>query len=81
MKPWVALLLAIVGGAIAAYTTVLLVGGALLGVLWLWVFGDDLWPEWAMRGLDMLIPVSGLFLWVIFGWTIWSYLKGRSPTK
>ncbi len=60
MKPGVVLLLAIVGGAIAAYTTVLLVGGALLGVLWLWVFGDDPWPRWVTTSFDILLPVVGL---------------------
>ena len=57
MKPGVVLLLAIVGGAIAAYTTVLLVGGAVLGVLWLWVFGDDPWPRWVTTSFDILLPV------------------------
>ena len=75
MKPWVALLLAIAGGAIAAYTTVLLIGGAVLGVLWLWVFGDDLWPQWAMTGLELIITVGGLVLWAIFAWIIWVQLK------
>ena len=76
MKPGVALLLAIVGGAIAAYTAILLVAGTMLGVLWLWVFGDDPWPHWAIIGLDILIPVGGLVLWAVFGWLIWSRLKG-----
>ena len=79
MKPGVVLLLAIVGGAIAAYTTVLLVGGALLGVLWLWVFGDDPWPRWVTTSFDILLPVVGLFLWVIFGWQIWLRFKGSRP--
>lgn len=80
MKPGVVLLLAIVGGAIAAYTTVLLVGGALLGVLWLWVFGDDPWPKWVTTSFDILLPIAGLFLWAIFGWQIWLRFKGSRPT-
>ena len=79
MKPGVVLLLAIVGGAIAAYTTVLLVGGALLGILWLWVFGDDPWPRWVTTSFDILLPVVGLFLWAVFGWQIWLRFKGSRP--
>ena len=75
MSRWVALLLAIVGGAIAAYTTILLVAGGLLGVGWLWVFGDDPWPHWAMDGLNLLIPIGGLILWGLFGWLIWVRLR------
>ena len=81
MSRWVALLLAIVGGAMAAYTTIVLVAGGLLGVGWLWVFGDDPWPSWAMTGLHLLIPIGGLVLWVLFGWVIWARLRShrRSP--
>ena len=81
MSRWVALLLAIVGGAIAAYTTIVLVAGGLLGVGWLWVFGDDPWPSWAMTGLHRLIPIGGLILWALFGWLIWMGLRShrRSP--
>jgi len=75
VKRWVAVLLAIIGGAIAAYTTILLLAGALLGVFWLWIFGDDPWPGWATSGFDVLIPVGGLVLWAIFGWLIWARLK------
>ena len=79
MSRWVALVLAIVGGAIAAYTTILLVAGGLLGVGWLWVFGDDPWPGWAMDGLHVFIPVGGLALWALFGFLIWFRLRGHKP--
>ena len=77
MSRWVALLLAIVCGAIAAYTTILLVAGGLLGVGWLWVFGDDPWPPWAMTGMHLLIPIGGLVLWGLFGWLIWVRLRSH----
>lgn len=80
MKLWVAILLAIVGGAIAAYTTILLIAGAMLGVLWLWVFGDDVWPTWVTKGFEILIPVGGLILWAIFGGMIWARIKRELPT-
>ena len=80
MNRWIALLLAIAGGAIAAYAAVVLVGGALLGMLWLYVFGDDPWPAWAVTALDVLIPVGGLGLWATFGWLIWSRVNGARST-
>lgn len=79
MTRWVALLLAVVGGAIAAYTTILLIAGGLLGVGWLWVFGDDPWPGWARSGLNRLIPVGGLALWALFGFLIWMRLGSHRP--
>lgn len=79
MKPWVAVLLAIVGGAIAGYTAVLLLAGFLLGVGYLWLFGDDLWPEWATRGLDLMILFGGLIFWGLFGLLIWARLRRVTP--
>ena len=47
----------------------------LVGSLWLFVFGDDVWPGWVMTTLNILIPIVGLFLWAVFGWQIWLRLK------
>ena len=79
MRRWVALLVAIVGGAIAAYTATLLAGGALMGFLWIYVFGDDPWPGWAMTAIELLLPLGGLILWAVFGWLIWSRLTAHRP--
>ena len=77
MNRWLALLLAIAGGAIAALALVVAVGGGLLGFLWLYVFGDDPWPVWAENFLNLAIPIAGLVLWAIIGWIIWRRLTGR----
>ena len=74
MNRVLALLVAIAGGAIAALGVVIVVGGGLLGMLWLYVFGDDLWPASAERFLNLAIPLAGLFLWGVFGWIIWRRL-------
>jgi hypothetical protein len=71
----IALLLAAIGGAAVALFTAMLFGGALLGVLWLFVFGDDPWPASAEIALNIALPVLGLFLWAVFGWQIWLRLR------
>lgn len=75
MNRAIAVLLALIGGAAAALFALMIFGGAFLGVLWLFVFGDDPWPEWAEAGLSIAIPLVGLFLWVVFGWQIWLRLR------
>ena len=75
MNRSIALLLAVIGGAAAALFALFLLGGGLLGVLWLFVFGDDPWPGWAEVALNIAIPLAGLFLWAVFGWQIWLRLK------
>ncbi len=76
MNRWLALLLAIIGGAMAALAITVAVGGGLLGILWLYVFGDDPWPLWAETVLNLAIPIAGLSLWAMFGWLIWRRLTG-----
>ena len=78
MNRGLALLLAIFGGAVGALAAVVAVGGGLLAFLWLYVFGDDPWPGWAMNALNLAIPIAGLLLWAMFGWFIWMRLRGRT---
>jgi hypothetical protein len=70
-----AALLAIIGGAAIALGVLMIGTGAVAGLLWIFVFGDDPWPGWAMTTLNVLIPIVGLLLWAIFGWQIWLRLK------
>ena len=60
-------------------TALALIAGGLLGVGWLWVSGDDSWPDWAMTGLNRLIPVGGLVLWALFAGFIWLKLRSHKP--
>lgn len=75
MNRFAAALLAIIGGAAVALGALMIGTGAVAGLLWIFVFGDDPWPGWAMTTLNFLIPVVGLFLWALFGWQIWLRLK------
>ena len=75
MNGAIAALLAIVGGGAVALGVLMLGTGALGGFLWIFVFGDDPWPGWAMTMLNILIPILGLFLWAVFGWQIWLRLR------
>ena len=75
MNRFPAALLAIIGGAAIALGVLMIGTGAVAGLLWIFVFGDDPWPGWAMTTLNVLIPIVGLLLWAIFGWQIWLRLK------
>ena len=77
MSRWLALLIAIVGGAVLGYLMVLAIGGALLGFLWLYVFGDDPWPEWSDYVLGTAIILGGLACWAFCGWVIWKLIKPK----
>jgi len=75
VKPWLAIVLAVVGGAIGAWAAIILIFGALYGALWIYVFGDDPWPEWVNPAVGVAIPVVGIALWIVMARAIWSRLK------
>ena len=78
MNRWVVLLMAIVGGAIAAWGATLGFAGALGGFLWIFVFGDDPWPTWTNYAGGIAAFAVGAATWVIVGRAIW--LRFRSAT-
>jgi hypothetical protein len=71
---WLILLLAIIGGAAGALAILLTGTVFLMGVLWLFVFGDDPWPGWVEPVLNLAIPIIGLLLAGSIGWSIWQRL-------
>jgi hypothetical protein len=73
----IAILLAIIGGAAVALAAVMALVAILYGFLWIFVFGDDPWPGWVDGSLNIIIPLIGLALWAIAGWSIWLRLTAR----
>jgi hypothetical protein len=70
----IALLLAVIGGAAVALALSMFGTAAIVGVLWIFVFGDDPWPGWVEPALNIAIPLVGLGLWALSSWAIWSRL-------
>jgi hypothetical protein len=75
---WLALLLAVIGGAIAAWVATLVFVGAGWGILWIFVFGDDSWPKWVEPLFTVLMMVFAVAAWVKFGRAIWMQLRPQS---
>lgn len=74
MKRWLALLIAIVGGAALAFALTLGATAVIAGFLWIYVFGDDPWPDAANTVLNIAIPVLGLAAWGFFCWVLYRNL-------
>ncbi|HVH38264.1 MAG TPA: hypothetical protein VM757_06725 [Sphingomicrobium sp.] len=77
MNRWLGLAISVIGGAVIAYAMLLVVGGAVLGIFWLYVFGDDPWPEWSNYVLGTAIVLGGFAAWIWGARTIWRHLKRR----
>ena len=52
---------------------------ALTGLLWLYVFGDNLWPAYTEPVLATLFILSVLFLWIVF--IVLGFFIGRRLEK
>ena len=78
MNRWAALIAAVIGGGAAAFAVTIGATAVIAGVLWLYVFGDDPWPESANIALNIAIPVFGLAAWAGFGWLIYRTLRKRA---
>jgi hypothetical protein len=59
------LLFGIPGFFVAGITSVVLFG-ALAGVLWLFIFGDNPWPDSMQKILPVLLVLTFLIVWVAF---------------
>ena len=77
MNRWLALLIAIVGGGAAALAVLVAFVPALYGLLWIFVFGDDSWPDWVDKVSNIAVPLIALAIWAIAGWLIWKRLAAR----
>jgi hypothetical protein len=76
---WLALGLAVIGGALIA---LIIVGGftaVLMGALWIFVFGDDPWPGWVETVLNLLLPIVALAVWFFEARHIFLRLTRESP--
>ena len=75
MSRWLALLLAIVGGAMAAFVAIVAFVGVTAGVLWIYVFGDDPWPAWVDPVMGAAMLAVGAAVWFVMARLIWKRLS------
>jgi len=74
---WLALVLALFGGALAAWFGAMGAFAMLYGVLWIFVFGDSPWPDWVDAVLPVLLLVFAAGVFLVTAWLIWRNLRGR----
>jgi len=44
---------------------------ALAGVAWIFIFGDDPWPEWSNEAIMTIALICAVFVGISTGWSIW----------
>jgi hypothetical protein len=76
---WLALLIAVVGGAAVGYAALVFLANALAEIGWVQTFVEKPWPAWTDPLVGAAIIIVGLLLWLMSGWFIWSRLRA-GPT-
>jgi hypothetical protein len=77
VNPIAALVIAIVGGAVAAFAAALIFVGVGYGILWIYVFGDNSWPAWVDPTMNALLLIFALGVWLVVAWRIFKRLNDR----
>jgi len=71
---WLALAVAIVAGAAAAFAAAIAFVSVVYGALWIYVFGDNSWPAWVDPVAGGLMLAFAFGTWVVVAWRVWRSL-------
>lgn len=65
----IGLLLRVLLASAAAVVTAVMAGSMALGVMWLYIFGDDPWPAWSETAITGIALLAGIatFAGVLYG--------------
>ena len=77
MNRWLALAIAIVAGGVAAFAAAIAFVGVVWGSLWIFVFGDNSWPDWVQPVVGGLLLAFAFTVWILVAWRLWRTL-GRT---
>jgi hypothetical protein len=78
-KRYVYALLLGIPGLFIAGTLAILAFGALAGILWLYVYGDNPWPSYVEPLTSILFVLAVLVLWIVF--IVLGYVVGKRLEK
>ena len=73
MPRWARILLTIVAAGIGVYGGLIVVGGGATGIAWLFLFGDDPWPNWSGIVIPLVGLVGAVFGAISFGLAAWRW--------
>jgi hypothetical protein len=78
-KRYIYILLFGIPGLFVAGVISIILFGVVVGVLWLYIFGDNSWPSWSEAIISTLFVTAFLLLWASF--LILGYFVGRRLEK
>lgn len=74
MNRWLALAIAILCGSVAAFVAAMAFVGTVYGFLWIYVYGDNPWPDWVEPAMSVLLLAVAVGTGVTVAYVIWKRL-------
>jgi hypothetical protein len=71
---WLALAIAILCGSVAAFVAAMALVGTVYGFLWIYVYGDNPWPDWVEPAMSVLLLAVAVGTGVTVAYVIWKRL-------
>jgi hypothetical protein len=71
---WLALAIAILCGSVAAFVAAMAFVGTVYGFLWIYVYGDNPWPDWVEPAMSVLLLAVAFGMGVTVAYVIWKRL-------
>lgn len=69
------IVIAIIWGSILGALSFQIIGGGVAGIFWLYVFGDNAWPNWAWIIVHTMAGLAGVLAFSACVFTGWSYSR------
>ena len=74
MNRWLALAIAILCGSVAAFVAAMAFVGTVYGFLWIYVYGDNPWPDWVEPAMSVLLLAVASGTGATVAYVIWKRL-------
>jgi hypothetical protein len=74
-KRYLYTLLCLLPGVLFALIASMFVTGATAGFFWIFIFGDNSWPQLAEKGLVVIMAATFIVVWVVF--LVFGFLTGK----
>ena len=77
MPRWLRVLLTTVAALVGAYGGMIVIGGGAAGIAWIFLFGDDAWPDWSEIVIAIVAMAGALWGGLSFGVAAWRSTSAR----
>lgn len=53
----------------------MMIGAFGMGICWIFIFGDDPWPDWVEPALGIVVVGAGIIMALVTAWIVFNQLR------